>query len=208
MIVQLEGLIGAGKTTLGRALCARHPGVRFLEEPVTEHGYLGEFYANPQRWAFPMQVEMLTRRARLYHLAASEVLNGRQGVVLDRGMPGDRVFASLHFHSGNINGLEWGTYKRLYETFAASALKHPSVLIYLDVPPEVALERVQKRGRGEESGLTLQYLEGLAGEYEDLLYWLGNERPGWAYGLKVVRIPWDGEVNDAALEAVSQRCGW
>lgn len=50
-VVVLEGLIAAGKTTLGKELERVLEGpVVFLEEPVATNPYLDAFYKDPKRW--------------------------------------------------------------------------------------------------------------------------------------------------------------
>lgn len=48
--IAVEGPIGAGKTTLARAL-ADHLGFTCMLENVQEHPFLTQFYENPKRWA-------------------------------------------------------------------------------------------------------------------------------------------------------------
>ena len=42
----------------------------------------------------------------------------------------------------------------------------PNLIIYLDVKPERSLERIAQRGRGMESGITLEYLRSLYENYQ------------------------------------------
>ena len=41
--------------------------------------------------------------------------------------------------------------------------------MHLDVSPEEALERITKRSRGCETGITLEYLQGLHAAYEQFI---------------------------------------
>ena len=190
-VIWMEGLIGSGKTTLSRTL-AEHFHLRLLEEPVDSNPYLEKFYADPKRWAFPMQMELLYRRYAMQKLAAFEATAGiaYNGVVLDRGMPGDRVFCRLHMESGNIDPMEWGTYQRAYDIMACS-LTPPSLLIFLDVEPEIALYRVQQRARSAEVGMDLEYLRGLKDGYERMLDEVESGRHAWAKGMEILRVPWN-----------------
>ena len=119
-VVWVEGGIGAGKTTLAKIL-AQALGFRALYEPVNSNPYLDRFYDDPKRWAFPMQMELLYRRYNMQQIAARESLLGEyKGAILDRGLPGDRVFCKLHMLAGNIDKLEWETYQQSYEVMACS----------------------------------------------------------------------------------------
>ena len=102
-IILVEGTIGVGKTTIAKKI-AQMLNFRPLLEPVDSNPYLERFYKDMQRWAFPMQMELLMKRYLMHKLASLEALSGSQfnGVVLDRGLPGDRVFYKLAFFKGNF----------------------------------------------------------------------------------------------------------
>ncbi len=102
-IIWIEGNIGAGKTTLSHIL-EKELGYRGFYEPVDSNPYLQDFYEDPKRWAFPMQIEMLHRRYAMQQLAAYEctAYSEYHGAIIDRGLPGDRVFAKIHTDEGNI----------------------------------------------------------------------------------------------------------
>ena len=48
-------------------------------------------------------------------------------------------------------------------------LVYPDVLIYLRVEPEVSMQRIQERGRDEEGGITLDYMQKLHQGYETFI---------------------------------------
>jgi len=206
-VVWVEGIIGAGKSTLARQI-ARALDLRLIEEPVESNPFLERFYENPQRWAFSMQVDLLHRRFAMQKLAAYEATTegGYKGAVLDRGLPGDRVFCKLHMLSGNMHELEWETYERAYSVMACSLIP-PSLLIFLDVEPEVALERIQKRNRQAESGMMLEYLQKLRRGYLDLMVEIEAGTHAWSRGMETMRIPWNTDDQPIAplLSALSDK---
>ena len=194
-IIWVEGIIGAGKTTLTKIL-AEELHLRPLFEPVDSNPYLDRFYKDPGRWAFPMQIELLHRRYAMQKLAAFEAtsVGGFDGSILDRGLPGDRVFARMHMLKGNMSELEWQTYERAYDVMTCSLIP-PAVLIYLDVQPAVAFERVQKRARSAESGggVSLEYLQDLHKGYLDLLVDIRSGAHAWSRGMEVIHLPWNAD---------------
>lgn len=187
-VVWVEGIIGAGKTTLADKL-AKTLGYRTFHEPVNGNPYLKQFYENPKSCAFAMQMHLMHVRFAMQKEAAYGATRGI-GSVLDRGMPGDRVFCKLHMLAGNITELEWKTYEMAYEVMACS-LNPPSLLIFLDVEPEVALERVKTRARGVESGITLKYLQDLRKGYLDLMCEVESGVHPWSRGMEIRRLPWN-----------------
>lgn len=187
-VVWVEGLIGAGKTTLAHQLAERLGFQKFLE-PVDTNPYLERFYEDPKRWAFPMQLHLMFYRYAMQQQASWQAVLG-QGSVLDRGLPGDRVFCKLHMHAGNMDELEWQTYEMGYDIMAAN-LRVPSLILFLDVEPEIAMERIQTRARTAEVGISLDYLRTLRAGYYDLLSDIDSGRHVWVHGMKVVRWSWN-----------------
>lgn len=189
----VEGLIAAGKTTLVKTL-AEELNYRALYEPVTDEELLSLFYQDPKRWAFPFQIEMLRRRGVIHELAMleSQVIGSPwRGTIIDRGLPGDRVFAWLHYSQGNIHEVEWRIYEELYRKFMFVPNIQPTMLIYLDVEPEVALSRIQERGRNAEREVSIDYLKAVHGAYNGMIREVETGKHPWSRGMKVVRIPWN-----------------
>jgi len=190
-VIWLEGVMGAGKSTLSTQL-KEQLGLRLLEEPVADNPYLEVFYKDPKRWAFPMQMEMLHRRYAMQMLAAYEAVAGcgYTGALLDRGLPGDRVFAKLHYDAKNISELEWHTYERAFDILTTQ-LPAPNLLVFLDVSPEVALSRVKERARGVEVSVDISYITKLRTEYLKLIESIESGKHPWARNLEIMIVNWD-----------------
>lgn len=189
--IWLEGSIASGKSRLTTQL-EQALGFRSFPEPVADKGYLELFYADPRRYAFSFQIEMLRRRWDIHRLAMLECKAGTSpGTLLDRGLPGDRVFARMHYQAGNLHALEWQTYEALYSEFMSVPHLQPTVLIYLDVTPETSLHRIKKRNRPSEEQITLDYLSTLGEAYRRLLAEIESGRHAWSRGLQILKIMWD-----------------
>jgi deoxyadenosine/deoxycytidine kinase len=160
--VVLAGNIGAGKSTLVGMLCERL-GWEPYYEPVTENPYLADFYADMGRFAFHSQVFFLTYRARAHRALMDE---GRP-VVQDRSFYEDaEVFARALHRQGAMNERDWATYRGLYETLT-TLLTPPDLVVYLRASVPTLRERIGRRGRDFEAGITDAYLEGLNALYEE-----------------------------------------
>jgi deoxyadenosine/deoxycytidine kinase len=206
MMIWVEGIIGAGKTTFCRVVAEQLP-LRVLEEPVEDNPYLERFYLSPKRWAFPMQIDLLYRRYVVQKLAAYESIGegGYCGALIDRGMPGDRVFARLHYEADNMSYLEWQTYERIYKTLACSLLP-PSILIFLHVDPRTAFDRVRARNRPAEGAVDLDYLERLHAGYLEMLAEIRSGVHPWGRGVEIWKVDWNqAGVDGALIEALRDR---
>jgi len=202
-ILWVDGNIASGKSTLvnqlGEAL-----GYRVFQEPVADEERLSLFYQDPKRWAFSFQIEMLRKRWAIQELAMLECRVGNiDGCILDRGMPGDHVFAYLHYVTGNISRLEWETYNALFAEFMSVPQLQPSILVYLDAKPAAALERLKKRSRPGEELVPIEYLEKLASAYEVLLRELSLGTHLWSHGMKVLRIEWS--THNLPIDPIIQK---
>jgi deoxyadenosine kinase len=193
-IIWVEGLIASGKTTFAREVSKRL-GFRLLEEPVDGNELLEAFYKEPKRYAFALQLHMMRNRYVMKQEASFAAARGvEKGLILDRCMPGDRVFAKLHWKKGNICPLEFKLYEDWYDTMARSFLP-PTALIYLNCQPETAFERMKKRNRGCESGVSLEYLRELKAGYEELLMEIERGLIPWYHSVKTHSIIYDGDIH-------------
>ena len=164
MFIGIAGIIGAGKTTLCQRL-AGHLGFEAFNEPVDDNPYLEDFYSDMNRWSAMMQLHLLFRRFEQHQRI---VWNKEKGAVQDRTIYEDTIFARMLHEAGFID-------KRDYETYAGHFnvmkrfLVYPDVLIYLQVSPEVSMQRITERGRNAEGGITLDYMENLHQGYESFI---------------------------------------
>lgn len=202
-IIWIEGNIGAGKTTLTKII-AEKLNLKPIFEPAGD-GEVGEvnplleaFYADPKAFAFPMQIHLMMKRFNLQHLAHFEAQAGHyRGAVLDRGLPGDRVFCKANIEVGNIPEVLWPIYEQAFETMIYW-LRAPALLIYLDVSPWTSMRRIKARARSSEDGIPFDYLKRLYCGYEDLMREIESKEHAWARGMAVARIPWDEDHMDPA----------
>ena len=193
-IIDIEGLIGAGKSTAARKLAGRLE-FRAFHEPV-EADYLDKFYQDPKGMAFEFQMRQVARRIWIHKAAVAEPYLGEyKGSIIDRGIIGDRVFAKMHYQAGNISPEQWATYELLFDD-AIHRIRPPALLLFFDVDPSVALERVKNRNRGAESTMDLTYLTDLRKGYLDLLSEVESREHSWSNGLSVKRIPWNADNQD------------
>jgi len=161
-MILLAGNIGTGKTSLTERLGARL-GWQAAFESVADNPYLAEFYSDMHAWSFHLQVFFLGHRAAQYlELAASP-----QSAILDRSIYEDAyIFSRALHHLGNLDERDYLSYRRVFE-LVVSRLPSPDLLIYLLAPVSVLMDRIHRRGRSIESGITAEYLSLLESFYNE-----------------------------------------
>ena len=95
------------------------------------------------------------------------IWSGRGGVQ-DRTIYEDSVFARMLRNSGLMEERDFQTYQSLFNHMS-NFMKKPNVIVHLDVKPEESLRRIRMRERDCESGVTLEYLQGLYAAYEEFI---------------------------------------
>jgi deoxyadenosine kinase len=161
MFIGIAGIIGAGKTTLTRDLAAAF-GYEAFYEPVKENIYLADFYKDMKRWGAMMQMYLLAKRFEQHQRV---VWAAERGAVQDRTIYEDTIFARILHESGLIDDRDYDTYRSHFHIMKRF-LVYPDILVYLQVEPRKALERINSRGRVVERGMDLAYLERLSEGYE------------------------------------------
>jgi deoxyguanosine kinase len=155
--IVVEGPIGVGKTSLARRL-ARSFGSELILEQAEENPFLERFYRNPRAAALPTQLFFLFQRTRQLEEIRQHDLFDRVRVA-DYLLEKDRLFAQL-----TLDEKELGLYEQVYARLAVDA-PTPDLVIYLQAPIDVLLERIQRRGIDYERHIERSYLEKLQEAY-------------------------------------------
>ena len=161
--IGISGLIGAGKTTLAKAL-GKVLNLPVYYEPIIENEYLEDFYRDMKRYSFSFQIYLLNCRFRQHQ----QVLWNGTGGIQDRTLYEDSIFAKVLYEDGNMEEREYKTYLNLFKSMS-NFMKKNTLIIHLDCKPEESLERIKKRARGCETGITLEYLQKLYDGYEEFI---------------------------------------
>ncbi len=162
MIVAIEGCIGSGKSTTARML-ADHLSCGVLLEQTADHPFLAEFYSEPSQNALETELGFV-----LLHYHRLKSAQAEQRLVTDFSPGKDLVFGKM-----NLQGTDFELFNHVYRALT-DRLNKPRVAIYLDLPLELLMERIRKRGRPYEQGIPKSYLEGLRESYFANLSELGQ----------------------------------
>ena len=170
----LEGNIGAGKSTFLKIL-KENLDVDIIFEPTSKWQSVGSggnlldlFYKDIKRWAYTFQSYAFITRVQAQ---LAEENNSKCDVsIFERSVYCDRYcFAKNCYESGHMTALEWQIYKEWFSWLVEGYTKKPDGFIYLKTDPQVCLERLQKRNRSEEVGVSVDYLKLLHKKHEDWL---------------------------------------
>lgn len=160
--IVVEGPIGVGKTTLARRLADTF-GSELLLEGADENPFLKRFYRDPRQGAFQTQLFFLMQRAQqMQSLRQGDMFQPVR--VSDYLMDKDRLFAQL-----TLDDEEFRLYEQVYSHLTLD-MPVPDLVIYLQAPVDVLLERVASRGVAYEDGIAPRYLNRLAMAYTRFFY--------------------------------------
>jgi deoxyguanosine kinase len=160
--IVVEGPIGAGKTSLARQLVAAVHGEELFERPE-DNPFLARFYEDMGRFALPTQLTFLIQRAeQLRGVGQFDMF--RRATVGDFLLDKDPLFARL-----NLSDAEYQLYEKVYSHLKPQT-PVPDLVIYLQAPVEVLIERVLRRGVDYERTISPQYLTRLADAYSRYFY--------------------------------------
>jgi deoxyadenosine/deoxycytidine kinase len=156
--IVIEGNIGAGKTSLANILATKF-NAHAVMESFAENTFLPQFYENPERFAFPLEMSFLAER---YQQLKSEQDHAKKNKEL---LVGDYLFEkSLLFAQVNLQGAELELFTRFYHLINPT-LKTPDVILYLHRSTEALLKNIAHRGRTYEKSIKGDYLEKLSQRY-------------------------------------------
>jgi deoxyguanosine kinase len=156
--VVIEGNIGAGKTSLAEKISERY-NARLILENFADNPLLQNFYNDPEKYSFPLELSFLASRYR----QLKEELVSRE--LFKTFTIADYYFTkSLIFASTTLKGDEYNLYRQIFYIIYG-VLPKPDIYVYLHLDPERLLENIEKRGRIFEKSITRDYLQKLQDSY-------------------------------------------
>lgn len=177
LFVIVSGIIGAGKTTQAKALAKIFDNSACIEETVSEHPTLSEYYAsidryvadpNPTNLKLLQQVALITQQIFLFDRwhKHNQAFIVNKNIFADRSIYEDGIFASMLTKKGWMDRESYYKgYLNAYTTLTGF-LRPPDLNIYLECDTEWAYQNVLKRSREmEQKAVSKDYLASLNDNY-------------------------------------------
>lgn len=159
--IAIEGLIGAGKTTLARRLANDSNGRLVLEE-FDDNPFLPLFYDDPERYGFSVELSFLAQRYhQLKRVTEQDLFT--PCTIADYSLGKSLVFASV-----TLRPDEYALFIDLYGIMFKD-LPQPQLIVYLHLGMDRLRERIRSRGRSYEQRIGAEYLMRLQERYLDHL---------------------------------------
>ncbi|MBI2428970.1 MAG: deoxynucleoside kinase [Ignavibacteriales bacterium] len=155
--VAIEGVIGAGKTTLAKMITERL-NAKLVLEKFEENPFLPKFYEDPDHYAFQTQIFFLLSRYK----QQQELFQGdlfHNVLVSDYIFDKDKIFAYLTLQDDEL---------KLYETLIGTIEKNiptPDLVVYLQSSVERLMSNIKRRGRSYEENMSDEYIKDLNEAY-------------------------------------------
>lgn len=155
--IAIEGVIGAGKTTLTIKL-AKFLKAKAVLEKFEENPFLEKFYDDISHYAFQTQMFFLLSRYRQQQdLAQTDLFE--QTIVSDYMFEKDKIFAYLNLQDDEL---------KLYETLVGLLERNipkPDMVVYLQANVDHLMANIKKRGRKYERSMSREYIQSLNEAY-------------------------------------------
>jgi deoxyguanosine kinase len=155
--IAIEGVIGAGKTTLSQMLADRL-GARLVLERFEENPFLPNFYEDPEHYAFQTQIFfLLSRYKQQQDLFQADLFH--DFLISDYIFEKDKIFAYLTLADEEL---------KLYETLLTAIERNvptPDLVVYLQCSVDRLMNNIRHRARKIEENISEDYIRDLNEAY-------------------------------------------
>ncbi|MBN2367212.1 MAG: deoxynucleoside kinase [Calditrichaeota bacterium] len=197
--IAIEGVIGAGKTSLAHLLQQRLGGRLVLEE-FEENPFLEDFYRDPEHFAFETQIFFLLSRYRQQEQIKQYDLFQKR-IIADYMFVKDRIFATL-----NLNEKEMSLYNMLARILEKQIVK-PDLAIYLKASTRRLMYNIRRRSRPYEGHIKEEYIDALNNLYEEF-FWNYSATPLLIINTENLDfVNYENHLNQILMEISRHRTG-
>ena len=159
-IISIDGLIGAGKSSILKELEQNHGFVVFPEDVDSWKPMLEAFYKDPQRWSFTLQMGILNSLRD--QLSQINELSPNNGIIfIERDPASSRIFAEIIKSEGYLTDEEFNIYDGIFNKLVWK----PDLKLFIKTDVSTCMQRISIRGRICEKNIEPAYLEKLEEGY-------------------------------------------
>jgi deoxyguanosine kinase len=160
--ISIEGVIGAGKTSLAKRISERLNAKLILEQ-FDNNPFLEKFYVDRKRFAFQTQMFFLINRFKQQQELHQEDLFSEH-IICDYVFEKDRIFAYMNLSKDELN-----LYESIYPLLART-LRKPDLVIFLQSSTDRLMYNIKSRNRKVERAITRSYIEELSESYNNYFF--------------------------------------
>jgi deoxyguanosine kinase len=193
----IEGVIGAGKTSLAEVLASMYSAAKLLEK-YEENPFLMDFYKDRKRFAFQTQIWFLLSRYRQITEQANQPDLFHKMIVSDFIFAKDKIFAYF-----NLDENEIALYSRISQALEKDIIK-PDCVIYLQASTDALMERIARRARPFEKNINRAYIDGLNQAYNHYFFHY-DDSPLLIVNTDEVEFIDNMEALDDLVEEITER---
>ena len=150
--IAIEGNIGSGKTSLAHKI-GDDFNAKLVLERFADNPFLPKFYADEERYAFPLEMSFLADR---YHQLTDDLAQFdlfKNFIVSDYF-----IFKSLIFAQITLSKEEYNLYRKMFDIMYKEIAK-PDIYVFLYQNTDRLIENIRTRGRDYEQNIQPEYLE-------------------------------------------------
>lgn len=167
--IAIEGNIGAGKTSLAKIVSNKFNADLVMEE-FADNTFLPQFYENPDRFSFPLEMSFLAERYQQLKSQQEISFQNKKLLVTDYIFEKSLLFAQV-----NLKGHELELFKKFF-SLINNSLRKPDLILYLNKTTPNLLDNIFKRGRTYEKSIPATYLDKITDQYLTHLNEIKGER--------------------------------
>jgi deoxyadenosine/deoxycytidine kinase len=149
MRIEISGGIASGKTSLAKLLASK--GLDCIFEDFNANPFWETYFSDPSRFYFETELTFFLQHYHEIKISKSKKL------LCDYALCQDRAYTKIGVaHSPS----RLNAFNHVYEELVKE-IGVPDVIIHLECKIKTLLNRIEKRGRKEEQGITGDFLEKL-----------------------------------------------
>lgn len=151
-----------GKTSLALKLAEKINAEALLED-AEENPFLRKFYQDPKKYSFQAQIYFLLRRyQRALDITQMDLF--KRTMISDYLFDKDRIFARA-----NLDDDEFWLYEQLFQLLR-KRITPPDLVIFLQATTDVLVQRIKKRDKKYERGISSKYLDEINRAFNDFFF--------------------------------------